>query len=89
MTLEHGSPPEYLVGHIEDALARDPRVNEQGLRVAVVGPGPTVVVTGTAVAPHDEHAIEEVVHELLPGAEVRDETTIADYPEDAVAEEVP
>lgn len=30
---------EYLVARIEDALARDPRVAEQGLRVAVVTSG--------------------------------------------------
>jgi hypothetical protein len=87
VSLDPAAQPEYLVGHLEDALARDPRVTEQGLRVRVEGETPTVIVTGTVVAAH-KAAIAEVVRELLPGAALRDETAVADYPEPADVEEV-
>jgi hypothetical protein len=87
--LDPGAPPEYLVGHIEDALARDPRVTEQGLRVQVRGSPPTVVVTGTVVSQRHQAAIAEIVAELLPGARLDDETTVADYPEPSEVEELP
>jgi len=84
-----GYPSEYLVGHVEDALARDPRVTEQGLRVRYLDDPPTVVVSGTVVDPAHKGAVADVVRELVPGAAVRDETVVADYPEGAGVEEVP
>jgi len=82
MTLDPALPSDYLVGHVEDALARDPRVTEQGLRVEVTGiDHVVVVVTGVVVDPGHQVAIAEVIAELLPAAVVRDETTVADYPE--------
>lgn len=69
----------YLVGHLEQALACDPRVNEQGLCVEVAGQ--VVTVTGT-VSTHDRRrAVAEVVGELAPGYGLRNEATVADYPE--------
>lgn len=90
MRLDRGAPPAYLVGHLEEALARDARVVEQGLRVAIEGePAATVVVTGTLTAPGRRRAIAEVIGDLLPGVAVRDETAVADYPEPPAAEDVP
>jgi hypothetical protein len=86
--LDPGAPPEYLVGHLEDALARDPRVTEQGLRVQIVGDPMTVVVTGTVVAAERKAAVTDVIGELLSGVTIRDETTVADYPEDGRVEDV-
>ena len=45
--MDQHAPLEYLVGHLEDSLARDPRVAEQGLHVAVSDERSTVTVTGT------------------------------------------
>lgn len=91
MSLDGRSPDEYLVGHVEDALARDPRVNEQGLHVELRSDAsgvPTVVVTGTVVnAPHKD-AVAQVVAELLPGRHIVDETATAEFPESGEAEEV-
>lgn len=93
MALDRSSPSEYLVGHIEDALARDPRVAEQGLHVEV----PTsetesetiVVVSGTVTsAQHKDHIIE-LIAELMPGTRISDRTTVADYGENGEVEEVP
>ncbi len=88
MTLDPQAPAEYLVGHLEDALARDPRVTEQGLRVHVMGDPTTIVVTGTVVASDAKRAVVDVITELLPGVPVRDETRAADYPEPVETEEV-
>ena len=81
MTLEPGVPSDYLVGHVEDALARDPRVSEQGLHVAIAAR--KVFVTGTVSTPDRHHAVDDVVRELLPDFELHNEATVADYPEAA------
>jgi hypothetical protein len=79
---------DYVVGHVEEALACDPRVNEQGLHVAVADG--RVVVTGTVSTPGRRHAIAEIVDELLPGHELRNEVTVSsDYPEPAEMEHLP
>lgn len=91
MSLDGRSPHEYLVGHIEDALARDPRVNEQGLHVEVkLDPSgvPTIVVRGTVVSAPHKNAVAEVIAELLPGQAILDETTTAEFPESGEIEEV-
>jgi osmotically-inducible protein OsmY len=79
MSLEQSSPPDYLVGHVEEALACDPRVNEQGLHVAIT-PG-KVFVTGTVSTRERFDAVAEVVGELLPDFALHNEATVADYPE--------
>jgi hypothetical protein len=89
MSLDPDSPPEYLVGHLEDALARDPRVSEQGLRVEVSPGTSQVVVTGMVSAAGAKSAVVEVIHELMPGIDVMDETTVAEHPEDDEIERLP
>lgn len=85
--LDPSAPLAYLVGHLEDALARDPRLCEQGLHVHMPAPG-VVEVTGTLTSIERKRAVAEVVGELLPGAQLRDRTAVADYPEDGSAEAV-
>lgn len=79
MSLEQSSPPDYLVGHVEEALACDPRVNEQGLHVAIAAG--KVFVTGTVSTRERFDAVAEVVGELLPDFHLHNEATVADYPE--------
>lgn len=86
MTLDRESPPEYLVGHIEDALARDPRVAEQGLHVEVAGG--EIVVSGAVVSAQHKENVVDLINELLPGHRVSDRTTVADYDENGDIEEV-
>lgn len=82
------SPGDYAVGHVEEALACDPRVNEQGLHVALAGG--RVFVTGTVSTRHRRDAIATVVAELLPEHELRNEVTVAsEYPEPAGMEHLP
>jgi osmotically-inducible protein OsmY len=82
------STPDYLVGHIEDALIRDPRVNEQGLHVSIAGD--RVFVTGTVSTKQRREAVVDVVRELLPECQLRNEVTVStDYPEPSDEEHLP
>lgn len=72
-------PPEYLVAHVREALATDPRVNELGLDVQVAGAD--VVVTGAVLSSERRDAIGAVVAEVAPGHHVRNQATVAEYPE--------
>lgn len=88
MTFETDGPTDYVVGHVEEALACDPRVNEQGLHVAVAGG--RVFVTGTVSTQQRRDAVAAIVGELLPEHELRNEVTVsADYPEPAEMEHLP
>jgi hypothetical protein len=79
MPLDPDEPVDYLVGHLEEALARDPRVNEQGLHVTITGG--RVFVDGTVTTKARFDAVAAVVGELLPDWALCNEATVADYPE--------
>jgi BON domain-containing protein len=53
----------YLVQHIQDALASDPRARELGVDAQVVGDH--VVLTGTVATPELREAIGVVVGEVV------------------------
>lgn len=53
----------YLVQHIQDALASDPRARELGVDAQVVGDH--VVLTGTVATPDLREAIGKVVAEVV------------------------
>jgi hypothetical protein len=76
---ELGVHPDYVVGHVEEALARDPRVGE--LEISVRVSGGVVELTGTVTTPERQEAISEVVRALLPDYEVRNMTTVGPFPE--------
>ncbi len=79
-----GDPPEYVAAHLEEALARDPRVGELGLHVTVADA--TVVVAGCVSTAERRHGVVEVVHELLPGYRVENATRVPDCRESAEME---
>ncbi|HKA82578.1 MAG TPA: BON domain-containing protein [Acidimicrobiales bacterium] len=79
-------PSEYLVHHIQDALATDPRARELGVDVQVAGD--RVVLTGTAATPAQRAAIAEVVDELTGGYEVVNEMAVLSADEDGPVEEL-
>jgi hypothetical protein len=56
-------PQPYLVQHIQDALASDPRARELGVDAQVLGD--QVVLTGTVATPDLRSAIGEVVAEVV------------------------
>jgi osmotically-inducible protein OsmY len=67
-------PPYYLIQRVREALAHDPRVGELELRVKMVGP--KVFVSGTVPTEERRRAVAEIVREVLPDAEVHNETTV-------------
>jgi osmotically-inducible protein OsmY len=79
-------PQEYLVHHIQDALATDPRARELGVDVQVAGE--RVVLTGTAATPAQRAAIAEVVEELAGGYEVVNEMAVPPADEDGMIEDL-
>lgn len=72
-------PAVYVAEHIKDDLLRDPQVGELDLHVVV--DGHRVVVSGN-VSTQDRHdAITRSLRKQLPDHDVRNETTVAAYPE--------
>jgi len=72
MTTEE--PDDYLIGHVRETLARDPRVNEMNIEVAVSGDG--VFLSGSVPTEERRQAVSRVVAELLPEHEVHNQVTV-------------
>jgi len=66
---------DYLATHLEEALAEDVRVAEQGLRVQVAGAH--VVVSGTVSDPQRQEAVAEVLGEMVGERALVDLTEVA------------
>jgi osmotically-inducible protein OsmY len=77
---------DYTAAHAQEALARDPRVNEPELEVKVVGG--RVFVTGTVPTEERRDAVTAVVHECCPDLEVENRTTVGRYPRAEGTEQV-
>jgi osmotically-inducible protein OsmY len=75
---ENGAPA-YVGEHLRDALVHDPDVGELDVHVAVEGD--RVVVTGHVSTVERQEAISRRLAELVPDRDVRNETTVTDYPE--------
>lgn len=69
-----GEPDHYCVEHLREALASDERVSELGLTITLRGD--RVFVSGAVSTPERRDAVPAVVHDVLPGAEVHNETTV-------------
>jgi osmotically-inducible protein OsmY len=76
--------PEYVVGHLQDALAHDPRVNELGVTVAVRGN--RLFLTGTVPTAERRDGVGAVAAELAPQCDVVNEIAVGSYPEADVPE---
>lgn len=78
-------PKQYVVAHIRERLARDDRVNDLNIHVQVVGE--TVFLTGEVETAARRDAVAEVVRELLPDYEVRNQVGVRHLhpPEEAEA----
>lgn len=70
---------DYVAAHVQEALARDPRVNEPELEVQVVNG--RVFVTGVVPTQERKDAVGAVVHECCPDFEIENRTTVARYPQ--------
>ena len=69
----------YLIEHVRDALAHDPRLSELGVDVEITDE--TVVLSGTLGSLERQQAAADIVHDLLPHHDVRNETTVPDLAE--------
>lgn len=72
-------PKHYLLAHIRETLAKDPRVSELNVEASLAGT--KVVLTGYVSTSERKEAISEVVRELLPGYQVSNQTVVRTYPE--------
>ena len=64
---------QYLVGRVQTALATDPRVNMLDIKVMVTND--KVHLTGQVLSDNKKRSVEEVVLELFPNLEIRNELT--------------
>jgi osmotically-inducible protein OsmY len=68
-------PKQYVVEHVRDALAQDPRVGELDVKVKVVGD--RIFVKGTVSAATRRDAITVVLEEMFGGdADIHNEVTV-------------
>lgn len=67
----------YLGAHLEEALAEDGRVAEQGLHVQVSGD--QVVVSGTVSDPARKQAVADVLADLIGPRRLVDLTDVAGH----------
>jgi osmotically-inducible protein OsmY len=74
----------YLVAHLQEALAADPRTEELGIEVTVAGS--TVVLSGTVATAQRREAVAAVAREALREHEIRNEVTVAELTEPADTE---
>jgi hypothetical protein len=79
-------PERYLIAHVREALASDPRVAELNVEVAVAGR--KVFLTGTVATPRKQEAVTEVVAELLPEYEIHNETSVPELAAPGAPEEL-
>ena len=64
---------QYLVGRLQTALATDPRVNMLDVKVMVTND--KIHLTGQAIRENRKQSVEQVVLELFPELEIKNELT--------------
>lgn len=70
------TPAPYVLAHVRDALATDPRVSELGVEL-MIAQG-TLVLTGRVASDALRTAAAEVAQEQAPGFEIRNELDVVD-----------
>jgi osmotically-inducible protein OsmY len=69
-------PPEYLAEHVQDALARDPRLNELGITVTISGD--KAFLSGDVATDARREAAATVAADLLPDHQIHNHVTVVD-----------
>ncbi|HZS48250.1 MAG TPA: BON domain-containing protein [Blastocatellia bacterium] len=75
---------QYVVGHLQTALATDPRVNMLDVKVMVTNN--KIHLTGHVSSENRRLAVEEVVMELFPNLEIKNELTMFEVAQPAKPE---
>jgi hypothetical protein len=81
-----GEPENYLVAHVREALAKDPRTNELHVEVAVSGR--RVFLSGPVTSEAHRDAIADVAREIAASYEICNETSVAALDEPRGAEDL-
>lgn len=79
MTARPADADEYVVAHVKEALAQDPRLHELALDVTVRGG--RVFVAGHVATPERRDAVSAVLADACPGRDVANETTVEEVAE--------
>jgi osmotically-inducible protein OsmY len=79
-------PQDYVIAHLREAFARDGRVNELNVDVTVAGQ--RVFLTGEVPTEERRRAVGDVAAEVVPGYEIRNQTTVSDVAGPGEAEEL-
>jgi osmotically-inducible protein OsmY len=66
----------YVAERIRTALAQDPRVNELGIHVVIVGG--RAIVSGSVATVGRRDAITTIVHEQFPDLGLQNDVTVQD-----------
>lgn len=69
----------YDAEHIREQLIADPRVNALDVRVELTGSA--LLVTGNVATEERRTAIADVVTELAPGVEIRNDVSVTSFDE--------
>lgn len=80
-------PGEYLVAHLQEMLAADPRTDELGIEVTVSGS--MIVLDGTVATAERRQAAEDIAREAFGQHQVRNELVVADLTEPVGTERLP
>ncbi|MFN2526464.1 MAG: BON domain-containing protein [Actinomycetota bacterium] len=72
-------PKHYVVAHVREALAQDPRVNDLNIQVNIAGK--KLFLTGNVPTDERCQTIASVVRELLPDYEIHNEVTVQSFGE--------
>jgi BON domain len=86
MTDPMTQPEQYVVAHVRETLACDPRVNELNVQVTVTSN--RILLSGEVTTAARRDAITTVARELLPDFEIINDTTVADFGEPRAVEKL-
>jgi hypothetical protein len=78
--------PEYLVGHLRQALAEDPRTAQQDLKVLISGR--QILVKGDCPSYERAQAVADVVRAHAPDYEINNQVRVAPMPSPERTEEI-
>ncbi len=81
---EEANQPQYVAERVRAALAKDPAVNELGVRVRIVEK--KIFLTGIVATAERQTRIGVIVREMLPDYDVRNEVTVEEIGKAAKAE---
>ena len=79
MVMSDEALDSYDAEHIRERLIKDPRVNELDVQVQLAGTA--LVLTGNVATEERRQSVADVVAELAPGVEVRNDVSVTSFTE--------